>query len=345
MKSLKEYSLNISEQAYHDYPAWSYSIIAKYARNGFKAIATLFDKTPPTPEMEFGSLVDCIVTRGLEEAKNQYVVSDSGIPTPAPKAVLDYILTKTNVDYLQITDDVFKEAFDACAFYPNIKSLTSKIDKLAGFTEYYESRREGKKVITSKDWEDACYMADAVKRYNYLCSELFNPVDEAGIECLYQQQFVSKVKLNNTAYRVKCMVDFMKIDHNAKTIQLVDVKTSECPAYDFAQQFVRMRYDLEAQVYSYIVEQVKNTAGYEEYTILPYLFVDISRSDKIPVMYKYDQNANDGKFSFKEYVYKDWKTLLSEIIDYKTNEASVPSYIRMDEPNDIINLLNRVDNA
>ena len=56
--------MNLSEQAYHDYPAWSYSLIAKYARNGFSAIATLHDKMKPTPEMEFGSLFDSILTKG-----------------------------------------------------------------------------------------------------------------------------------------------------------------------------------------------------------------------------------------------------------------------------------------
>lgn len=138
----------------------------------------------------------------------------------------------------------------------------------------------------------------------------------------------------------------MRVDHNAKTIQLVDIKTSEVPAYDFAQQFVRMRYDIEAQVYSYVVGKVKNVnPDYWEYKILPYLFIDISRSDKVPVMYKFDQDANNRTFSYKDYVYKNWLTLLQEINLYESTSASVPSYISITEPNDIVELLNHSDNA
>ena len=85
--------MNLSEQAYHDYPAWSYSLIAKYARNGFSAIATLHDKMKPTPEMEFGSLFDSILTKG-RKTLDDYAVADFSVP-PAEKGVLD-ILASTS---------------------------------------------------------------------------------------------------------------------------------------------------------------------------------------------------------------------------------------------------------
>ena len=93
MKSLKDYSLNLKEQDYHDYPAWSYSIIAKYARDGFGSLPTLHDKTKVTPAMEFGSLFDSILTRG-KDTLNDYVVSDASVPE-AERNALEYIASCT----------------------------------------------------------------------------------------------------------------------------------------------------------------------------------------------------------------------------------------------------------
>ena len=85
--SLADYSLNLPEEQYHDYPAWSYSIIAKYAKDGFSSIATLHDKVTPTPSMEFGSLFDSILTKG-KKTLDDYAVVDFNVPD-AEKKVLD----------------------------------------------------------------------------------------------------------------------------------------------------------------------------------------------------------------------------------------------------------------
>lgn len=341
MESLKNYIMNLSEQEYHKYPAWSHSLIAKYARNGFKALKTLHDPVTPTPEMEFGSLVDCFATRGEEEVNKRYVVSNDPIPTPAPKAVLDYLLQKSNEPFICLSEELIGEAMEACSFYSSY-GYDTKLKKLTPFISYYENRRQGKQVISLEDYNDAKTMANAIK---FTFRHLFE--GKEGVECLYQPQFLTTVPLDGGAeLPIKCMVDFMRVDHNAKTIQLVDIKTSEVPAYDFAQQFVRMRYDIEAQVYSYVVGKIKNVnPDYWEYKILPYLFIDISRSDKVPVMYKFDQDANNRTFSYKDYVYKNWLTLLQEINLYESTSASVPSYISITEPNDIVELLNHSDNA
>ena len=75
---------------------------------------------------------------------------------------------------------------------------------------------------------------------------------------------------------------------------------------------------------------------------LPYLFTDISRTDKVPVTYEID--LSDG-FSFakgdKVYQYKGWKELLAEILVYEANDAKVPNYITTEGPNDLLEVLAR----
>ena len=128
------------------------------------------------------------------------------------------------------------------------------------------------------------------------------------------------------------------------TIQPVDLKTSDNPAHNWSDKFVRMRYDLEAEVYTDIIKRIIETVAteYSDYTILDYLFTDISRSNMVPVTYFY--NPSNG-FSYtrgdKVYQYKGWKELLAEILVYEKNNSKVPVGIITDGPNDLIEILSK----
>jgi len=81
---------------------------------------------------------------------------------------------------------------------------------------------------------------------------------------------------------------------------------------------------------------------YWDYTILPYNFMDISRTDKVPVTFVYDQTNSSqmNGLSFKGYQYKDWRTMLEEIVKYERENAVVPENITLAGPNDLLSLLN-----
>lgn len=341
MKSLKEYSLPLSEQEYHDLPLWSYSLIARYAREGFSAMATIHDKVKPTPAMEFGSLFDSILTRG-KETMNEYIVSDT-CPTEGIKNVLDTLLLMTDVPFYDIPSFTMESAFSACNYYSN-RSYDSKYKQIEPFRDYYESRREKKKVVSKFDWDDAVEMARIFRQDSYL-SNLFGTKNTKDVEYIYQAKFKTKVTLDNgKTVEVKIMPDLLVVNHKDKTIQPVDLKTSSEPAFSFEESFVRQRYDLQAQCYSDVLSLIiLGDKEYNSYTILDYLFTDVSRSDKIPVTWKYPQNdvsQADG-FSFGNYKYKNWKTLLQEMVDYEDAQAKVPSYITTEGPNDLLAVLNR----
>lgn len=121
------------------------------------------------------------------------------------------------------------------------------------------------------------------------------------------------------------MFDLLVVNHKEKTIQPVDLKTSSMPAYDFPEHFVKMRYDIQAQLYTHVLQKVIARDYYlNGYTILPFLFTDISRTDKVPVTYEIDLS---GSFSFskgdKVYQYKGWEELLAEILVYEANDTKV----------------------
>ena len=76
-------------------------------------------------------------------------------------------------------------------------------------------------------------------------------------------------------------------------------------------------------------------------------FMDISRKDKVPVTFEYDprdESQTNGlcyQIGEKTYQYKGYRQLLDEILDYEASAAVVPSYIKLDGPNDLLKLLNK----
>lgn len=340
MKSLKEYSLNIPEQEYHDYPAWSHSLIAKYARNGFDAIATLHDKFEPNAAMRFGSLFDSIITRG-KETLNHYVVTSTDVPEAERKA-LEFIASRTTEPLDELEPSFIMTCCDQCG-YQSRWGFDARFKHLIPFKDYYDKLRSGKEIVSEDDWNDAVKMANIFSNDPYL-KTLFGHGSKNGIEYIYQPQFVVDWDIEGETVKVKVMLDLIVVDHNKKTIQPVDLKTSQNPAYSFTDNFIRMRYDIEAGTYTDVLRKVIDTIAteYKDYTILPYIFTDICREDMVPVSYVYDPSNG---FSYtkgdKTYSYKGWQELLAEILVYEANNAKVPNYITTEGPNDLIDILSR----
>lgn len=346
MKSLKDYSLKLSELDYHNYPAWSYSLIAKYAKEGFGAIATLHDKVEATSSMEFGSLLDSILTRGKTATQSRYAVYEGSIPA-AEKKVLDYIVSlHSEAKHLSdVSPELITQATDACQYYSKW-GYDAKFKHLAEYNSYFELANSGKQIVSNTDWNDAMEMASKFRTDQYL-KDLFGIKNTKDVEYLYQTQFLIDYELSSgETVKIKIMPDLIKVNHKEKTIQLVDLKTSAIPAWSFKDNFIKFRYDIQAHLYSYVVgEIIKSDNDLKDYTILPYLFSDISRSDKVPVTYMYDQTdfSQINGFSYtigdRTYQYKNWQTLLEEIISYEKSSATVPSYIRTDIPNNILDII------
>lgn len=238
-KSLRELSLNLPEREYHDLPAWSYSVIAKYAKEGFSAIATLHDKMAPTPSMEFGSLFDSIITKG-RKTLDEYVVTDISVP-PAEKNVLDVLATHCTCPlFHDISMNEVILTADAVNYQPKWKSDT-RYGHIAEYSKYYDIVMSGKKMVSSEDWNDAMEMYKAFRSNAYLNS-LFGTKDTEDIEYIYQAQFKTTWNVAEREVEIKIMPDLIVVNHKDKTVQPVDLKTSAMPAHSFAENFIKYRY-------------------------------------------------------------------------------------------------------
>ena len=345
MKSLKDYSLNLPEKDYHALDAWSYSLIAKYAKDGFSTISTLHEPSKQTDSMRFGSLFDSMLTKG-KQTLDEFVVMDATVPD-AEKKVLDVLSTITSDPYICVTDNDMQQAISISGYQPRWKYDTQRTH-IDVFSDYYDKLRSGKTIVSSEDWNDAMEMYRIVKSHPVLQDHFRNGTHD-GVEYIYQAQFMVdyETKFHGTV-KLKIMPDMLEVDHNSKTVQPWDVKTSSMPSFGFDENFLKFRYDIQASLYTDVLRMVmQNDEDYKDYRILPYLFMDISRSDKVPSTFIYDPQSIDqtGGLCFSKgdhvYQYKGWEDLLEEILEYEQTNAKVPSYISLTEPNSIIDLLSR----
>ena len=345
MRSLKELSLNIPDQEYHDLDCWSYSAIARYAREGFSSLYKLQEKTAPTAAMEFGSLFDTIITKG-KKVYDEYACCSVTVPD-AEKNAIDYIVTKTDAQFDELSSEFISSCCDACG-YQMRWGAEARYKHISPYREYYDIKKSGKKIVSKEDMDDALEMAREFYADKYVRS-IFGTKNGNGMEYIYQAQFVTDMDVNGRTVKVKIMPDLIVVNHNEKTIRPVDLKTSAMPAYDFPSNFLKYRYDIQASLYTDVLCKLirSEAVEYADYTMLPYIFADISRVDKVPVCYEYDPHADsqlDG-LSFtrgdgeKVISYKNWRTLLTEILDYQESQAVVPSYIKTNESNDLLDIL------
>lgn len=340
-KSLRDYSMALSEQEYHSYNAWSYSKIARYAKEGFKALAHIDDPVETTPSMEFGSLFDCLMTRP-DDYKKTYVSLDNPAP-PAERKVFEELVKYTRDAWVEVSQDDLIRAI-ADAGYQQRWKFETQVQKLKQYLSTWNAIRKNLTVVSESDISDAFEMRNAILSSPYLNS-IFRYEDTDDMEYIYQAKFIRFINLSFDKVLVKVMPDLIVVDHANRTVLPVDLKTSSCPSYEFPQQFVNFRYDIQASLYTRVIAETMKDAGYKDYTLMPYLFVDISRSDMVPLAFSYppsiDSQSEGLCYTSKDKViqYKGWQTLLSEMISYRDTNAIVPNWISTTSDNSIIDIL------
>lgn len=327
-------SLHLGEEAYHAHPAWSYSRIARYARLGFAGLLT--KEVRPTPEMLFGSLVDCMATRGVEEAARLHRVVDRE-PTPAKEAVVDALLAEAGagVPWDGLSDGTKLRAMDAAGFQARWRDAT-RLEAIADLKDAYECRRAGAAPVSRADWDDALAIRDALYETGTPSGRLF------GGMAMFQEQLLLPVDVElpcgeTRTVQVKCMLDGISVHGGDRTLTPFDLKTMSRPAYEFPDQFVRMRYDTQASLYGELLaEAVASDPKWEGWTVLPFRFVAVDRESRRPLVFTYDQ---PGGLRFGRYRYKGWRRLLGEMVELEERGAEAPLGIDPEGENDLATLL------
>ena len=207
MKSLKDISWNISEEDYRKDPALSYSTLARFNREGFNNLNKLFDKIE-TPSLTFGSAVDSIITGGMEEFNERFIVADfPEIPDSIVKIVkrLFNSLKDRYTSLVKIPNDDIIYITQEESYQLNWKPETrAKVIKEKG-SEYYDLLyiAGDKNILDTQTYLDVINSVDALKTNTATKYYFAEDNPYTNIRRYYQLKF--KSVFDDINYR--CMVD------------------------------------------------------------------------------------------------------------------------------------------
>lgn len=345
MKSFADIAWKVDETTYRNDPALSYSILSRYEREGFHNLATLFDKID-SPSLLFGSMVDCLMTDSKEAFDERFFVADLPDVSPSTAKVLYSIHQITGASTLdEVSEEHQLTILNDYAYHTNWRDKTRLTKLKEEGDKYYRilaSMSPEKALVDSKTYVAAYACAQALKESPETKWYFTNSPFDTHIERLYQLKF--RGEHNGIAYR--CMADLIVVDHEKKTIQPVDLKTSSHYEDEFPKSFVTWRYDIQARLYWRLIKAFCEADDYfKEFKVLPYKFIVINRKNQTPLVWDFDKTEEIGNFVFtypsgEKKLFRDPYVIGEELHYYlsKGDAVKFPRHIKTGElaSNDIL---------
>lgn len=333
MKSLKTLALDISESLYREHPALSYSTIATYEKGGFSSIPHLYDKKE-SDALTFGSMVDTIITEGMERFQEKFAVADFKIPSDSIKFVIDWLLEVREEEFFEdIPDDVILATCDLAEYQMRYKAETrlAKI-KSEGEAYYNTVRQIGNRTVVSDDvYQEVLAVVGALKGHTQTSKYLQQTKEDSNIEFLYQQKFST----NLDGLDVRSMFDLIIVNHDRKIIIPIDLKTSSMLEYDFPKKYLENRYDLQSRLYCRILKNIiKDDEYFKDFKIGDFRFMVINKNNRLPLIFidEYSFVEGDIEVKFKSgsvKILRDPIIIGKELKMYLEKDAVVPDGIEI----------------
>ena len=341
-KSLKDISLNITEEEYRQMPELSYSTLAKYERGGFSSIKTLFDKVE-SPSLLFGSCVDTYITDGVDAFNDRFMVAIFPELKDSEIAVIKSIFAITNGLYTwdKVSNDTILQAIDECKFQPNWRPETRlKVIKEKG-EEYYNLMvvAKDKTLITPELYADAQTCVDLLKTSDatkwYFQED--NPFEE-DVERLYQLKFKGEYE----GIPLRIMADNIIVDHKNKIIYPTDLKTSYKAEWNFYKSFVEWGYYHQANLYAEIIRQnIEKDEYFKDFKIADYRFIVICNRTRVPLVWEWSYTKTTVDFKIGDVEFPNWRGIVKQLDYYLREEPPVPEGIVVEDTNNIAKFIEK----
>jgi hypothetical protein len=339
-KKLSDIAWNVDEAAYRADPAYSYSTLSRFQREGFNGLPNLFTKIE-TPSLTFGSVVDTLVTGTKEEFDERFLVASfPDLQDNRIKAIKEVYSLSAGADWNSIPDSVFNTAIENVQFQMNWKPETRlRVIKECG-KEYYDLLciSADKTIISNDLYLDAVACVDAL-RSSPATKEFFGYEDpfDTDTERFYQLKF----KGSFDGIPLRCMADCILVNHKYKYVCPVDLKTSSHKEWDFGKSFIEYRYMIQAQLYWYLIRKAMDNDDYfKDFKLLNYRFIVVCNSSRIPLAWEFEDTQSIVDFKYGKNVIPHWTKIVKELDYYLKNSSIVPIGINTSSTNSLKSWIN-----
>lgn len=284
----------------------SYSRLSDFDRNGPKAL--IHRTVEESTAMTFGSIVDTLVlpVEG-DDLKSNYIISDLERPTATAGRLVDTILS----NYTETPS--MDEILELCKLSGYWKSFgdESKINAIHNnnVIEYVDEvlNKGDKMIVDTRTYLDARSVADVLKTHSFSKDIFINDLEN-------HNQFLLSFLYKDILFRGA--IDKLIIDHENKTIRIIDLKTGKGSWETFQYSFLKFRYYMQLALYTYGVESIKEELNLQDYKVLPFEFLYIGRKEKLPIIFSTEgilEKATNG-FEYNGTSYRGINQVIDDII-------------------------------
>ena len=265
-----------------------------------------------------GKLVHCLVFQP-KELTELFSIVPGKVPSENIKRILKSVTLHTDVLVLTDIDDfIILDSLKEENLYQSLKTDEQRVAKVKteDHVNYYKFMcTTGKDVIDNDTLMRCQNQADIIKE-NEKVMELFDKGKtdfELDTLEIYKEKPL-ECKLSKYEFGLKGIVDYYDIDHETKTISIVDLKTTSKTVSDFTESIEYYNYWLQAAIYTKLV--LSSHDDIRDYKIL-FTFVVID---------KYNQVV---PFNVSQVTMSSWAEGMRGVLDratyhYKEKDYSLP---------------------
>lgn len=336
-KNLYNISWQVKETTYREDKALSYSNLSTFNREGFSKLDSLFDPISG-PSLTFGSMVDILLTEGLDVYNDTFMVAEIPVLTASRLDIAEELFN-TYKDQHKLLESIGKESILAVAdkvnFQTNWNNNTRVKKIIEECSDYYNLMVQAKdKIIVSREDHQAAIDCVQALRNSKATSHFFTPPLFSNIENFYQLKFLGKYE----DIEVKCMLDLCVVDHENKIIVPVDIKTTFYPEAEFPKAFLKWNYWIQAQLYWYILRQnLDNDPYFKDFELKDFTFLVVSRNHLNPLVWQYPDTKAEVDLEYGDnFKCRNWRKILKELHYYLTEKPKFPIGIKEEGSNNII---------
>lgn len=289
-----------------------------------------------------GSIIDTLCFDNENFEKIYHVSTSNKEPSETEKvllnslhSIIDYKDIKS-FSYIKVGLNLIKEL----KLWKNIKNeeiLISKLkneDFVKSLKDLFKSKN--KIVISGSDYMNAL----EVKKYlieNENTKDYFLNSDIKKKQVLFQIPILFSIEND----KFKSLLDIIFIDHEDKTIRVVDLKTGFDDNNSFKWTILKYRYDIQIALYTKALETYIIDNGLKDYRVIDpmIIYTQVSKPDR-PLIFKFNESlVRYAYIGFKlksGYLYKGILELVDEINWHKDN--NIYNYSKNDYINKQVNL-------
>lgn len=366
-KDFSTLALPITEQQYRNDGAMHYSTLASFERGGFHSIPTLGEKKE-SPALSFGSVVDCMMTDGMEAFKEHYYVAPiMDIPDNLKAACrILYTLYKDEYRSLMVIPEEYRIAALDSIEYGKTWRTSTRLEKLAMASGYYLQLVEAgsKEILLQSDYNKALKVCDALKTSpataEYFkenmpfdnCTRYFqlkfsgyvtNKVGKYDILPVKSGQDYSDVAGNPDWIRYSCMADEIVVDYKNKIIYPIDLKTTSSYEDEFYKSFIKWNYQIQARLYWRLINAaVKADDYFRDFRVADYTFIVANKDNPQPLTWTYEDTKYSGTLRYGKdgnIFCKDPFSLGEELDNYLKLGSTVQRGVSTEEKNSLTKFL------